>query len=209
MHTIQGLDKGLGPAPGERGAGPASGSSSPFLVQAAGGRVKGGDAGGRCEGGCEGSEGAGMGLPWGGGRPGVPGRHQAELEWRRSSGSKARAENLPERWPFLPHISPLFPAASSVSSVKLGLLGGPSHPVLLHSGPRGGGFSSIRLSSLPSPTFSMGRLAPRILQGLQGALCLPPLLRPRGTSGEIQAEPPEVSAKDSELGPVFGYSWWQ
>ena len=67
--------------------------------------------------------------------------------------------------------------------------------------PRGGWRVLQPLASSPSsPTFSVGHLAQRILQGLQVALRVcPHPLRPQGTSGEIQAEPPEVSLEDSKF----------
>lgn len=75
------INSGLGqrtrPAPWGEGRRPSLAPVHLSLVQAAGGLVKGGDAEAV---GVKGAlRGAGMGLPWVEGRPGVPGRHQAEL----------------------------------------------------------------------------------------------------------------------------------
>ena len=62
--------------------------------------------------------GAGMGLPWGGGETrGPPADTRGSLRGGGSGGSKARAENPPERWPFLPH-----PVHSSPQPVQYLLL---------------------------------------------------------------------------------------
>lgn len=199
--------------PGERGRQPQPGSSSPFLVQATGGRVKGGHAGSRHEGGSEGGwDGAALGYR---GDQGPPAGTRGGLRAGRSGGSKARAENLPEQWPSLPHPVHSVPAASSVSSVKLGLLEGPSHPVLLHSGPVGWVASS--------PAFGFPPFLPHLLHGASGVAdtpgttgCIACLSPPPETSRDVRGNPSRTPRSKPRglqvynlmLWPVFGHSWW-
>lgn len=101
----------------------------------------------------------------------------------RSGGSKAGAENPPKRWPSLPHPVHSVPAASLVSSVKLGLLEG-----LLHSGPAGWVASS--------PAFGFLPFLPHLLRGVSGTEdtpgtteCIACLSPPPETSRDVRGNP--------------------